>query len=171
MHRLYFLIPDHEIASRVVDELLLARIPEKQIHVIAKDEHLLQKHDIPEADLAHKSDLLPALERGAAVGGSIGLLGGLLAVSFPPAGLVLGGGAVLVGPLAGAGFGALVAPMIGISEPNAKVAEFEDAIKEGKLLMMVDVEDDAAESISECIHKQYSEVSIERSEPKVTPFP
>lgn len=171
MHRLYFLIPDHEVASRVVDELLLARIPEKQIHVIAKNEYLLQQHDIPEADLSHKSDLIPAIERGAAVGGSIGLIAGLLAVSFPPAGLVLGGGAVLIGPLAGAGFGAAVAPMIGISEPNEKVAAFEDAIEEGKLLMMVDVEDDAVESVSECIRQQYSEVSIEYSEPKVPPFP
>lgn len=171
MHRLYFLIPDHTIAKRVVDELLLARVPEKQIHVIAKDENILQQHDIPEADLLHKSDLLPAIERGAALGGSIGLLGGLLAVSFPPAGLVLGGGAILIGPLAGASFGAVVAPMIGVSEPNAKVAEFEDAIEQGKLLMMVDVEDDAAESISECIRQQYPAVSIERSEPQVPPFP
>lgn len=171
MHRLYFLIPDHTIAKRVVDELLLARVPEKQIHVIAKDENILQQHDIPEADLLHKSDLLPAIERGAALGGSIGLLGGLLAVSFPPAGLVLGGGAILIGPLAGASFGAVVAPMIGVSEPNAKLAEFEDAIEQGKLLMMVDVEDDAAESISECIRQQYPAVSIERSEPQVPPFP
>lgn len=171
MHRLYFLIPDHDTARRVVDELLLARIPEKQIHVIAKDENLLQQHDIPEADLAHKSDLLPAIERGAALGGSMGLLGGLLAVTFPPAGLVLGGGAVLIGPLAGAGFGAMVAPMIGVSEPNSKVAEFEQAIDEGKLLMMVDVEDEAVESVSESIRQQYSEVSIERSESKVPPFP
>jgi len=171
MHRLYFLIPDHTIAKRVVDELLLARIPEKQIHVIAKDEHLLQQHDIPEADLVHRSDLLPAIERGAAVGGSIGLLGGLLAVSFPPAGLVLGGGAVLIGPLAGASFGAVVAPMIGVSEPNPKVAAFEDAIEEGKLLMMVDVEDEDVESISERIRQQYAEVSIERNETKVPPFP
>ena len=35
--RLYFLLPDHETSSKVVDELLLARIPERDIHVVARE--------------------------------------------------------------------------------------------------------------------------------------
>jgi hypothetical protein len=37
---------------------------------------------------------VPALQRGVAAGGLAGLLAGALAVTFPPAGLVLGGGDV-----------------------------------------------------------------------------
>jgi hypothetical protein len=34
--RLYFLVPNIDIATKVVDELLLARIEDRHIHVIAK---------------------------------------------------------------------------------------------------------------------------------------
>ena len=37
MRRLYFLLPDVATARTVVDELLLARIEERHIHVIAKE--------------------------------------------------------------------------------------------------------------------------------------
>ena len=40
-------------------------------------------------------------------------LGGLLAVAFPPAGIVLGGGALISGVAAGAGFGALITALLG----------------------------------------------------------
>ncbi len=111
MRLLYFLTPDIETARRDVDELLLARIPEKQVHVVAKDHQLLQENDIPKAGLRHDSELVPAIERGMAVGGITGLLAGLAAVTFPPAGLVLGSGAIAAITLAGAGFGVVVAPM------------------------------------------------------------
>lgn len=35
--RLYFVFPDIDVVRKVVDELLLARIDEGHIHVLAKD--------------------------------------------------------------------------------------------------------------------------------------
>ena len=67
MKRIYFLVPTVEIAKTIVDELLLARIEERHIHILAK--HGTPLEDLPEASLLQKSDFIPAMERGLAVGG------------------------------------------------------------------------------------------------------
>jgi hypothetical protein len=106
MRRLYFLAPSVDTAGAIVDDLLLARIEERHIHLIAKEGTPLG--DLPEASLLQKSDFIPAIEKGLAVGGATGVVAGIVATTFPPAGLVLGGGAVLAIALAGAGVGALL---------------------------------------------------------------
>ena len=57
MRRLYFLLPNLSATHKVVDELLLARVTEKQIHVIAREGTELG--DLPEASLIQKSDFIP----------------------------------------------------------------------------------------------------------------
>ena len=169
MRRIYFLLPDVEVARKVVDELLLARIDVNHIHVIAKEGTAML--DLPEASLAQKSDVVTALERGIGVGGATGLLAGVVAVSFPPAGLVLGGGALLGIALAGTGFGALMSTMIGVSAPNSRHKQFEDAIQQGELLMLVDVPKDRVDEIESMVKQQHSEVDIEGTEPTIPVFP
>ena len=172
MRRLYFLIPDVAVTKRVVDELLLARIPVRHIHVIAKDHHLLQKNEIPEAGLLQESDLVPAIEKGLAAGGSTGFLAGLLAVSVPALGLAFGGGAVLLATtVAGAAFGAMVGPMIGVSVPNSQLKPFEQAVEEGQFLMIVDVPKQDVDKISELVRSHHPNVDLEGTEPTVPPFP
>ncbi len=43
MRRLYFLVPTVDRATQIVDELLLARIEERHIHIAAKDHHALEE--------------------------------------------------------------------------------------------------------------------------------
>ncbi|MDT8387551.1 MAG: DUF1269 domain-containing protein [Thiogranum sp.] len=171
MKRLYFLIPDVDIAKRVVDELLLARIPERHIHVVAKDHHMLREHHIPEAGLLQESDVVPAIEKGMAAGGVTGLVAGVVAVTFPPAGLVLGGGAILATTIAGAAFGSVVAPMIGISAPNQRLEQFEEAVEAGELLMILDVPKSDVDKVNELVRTHHPDVDIEGMEPTVPPFP
>ncbi len=171
MKRLYFLIPDIEHTKRCVDELLLARIPEQQIHVVAKDHKKLQENEIPEAGLLQESDVVPAIARGIAVGGATGLLAGLAAVTFPPAGLVFGGGAIAATTLAGSSFGAFVAPMIGVSAPNSQLKKFEDAIASGELLMLIDVPEKDVDKISELVRSHHPDVEIKGTAPEVPMFP
>lgn len=106
MQRLYFLPPSLSVTNKVVDELLLKRIDDHHIHVIAKEG--TQLGELPEANLLQKSDFIPAVERGLAVGGVTGMLAGLAAITFPPGDMVLGGGTILATSLAGAGIGAWV---------------------------------------------------------------
>jgi hypothetical protein len=171
MRRLYFLIPNIDSAKTIVDELLLARIEERHIHIAAKDHHALTEAHLPEAGLLQESDFVPAVERGVAIGGATGVLAGIAAVTIPGAALALGGGAILGIGLAGAGVGAWMSGMIGVSVPSSRLKEFESAIEDGKLLMMVDVPKPRVDEIKELVKSHHPEAHIEGTEPVIPAFP
>jgi hypothetical protein len=171
MRRLYFLVPNVDSAKVIVDELLLARIEERHIHIVAKDHHPLEEAHLPEAGLLEESDFVPALERGLTVGGATGLLAGIAAVTFPPAGLILGGGALLATSLLGAGLGAWVSSMIGSSIPNRQLEKFHDAIERGELLMLIDVPKDRVDEITKLVREHHPEAHVEGTEPTIPAFP
>ncbi|MHB8474342.1 MAG: DUF1269 domain-containing protein [Gammaproteobacteria bacterium] len=167
--RLYFLLPDAACARQLVDELLLARIEERHIHVLAKEGAPLEQ--LPAATLMQKSDFVHGVEQGLAVGGATGVLAGLVAVSFPPAGLVLGGGALLAIALAGAGIGAWVSGMIATDVPSVRLREFERAIAAGQLLMMVDVPKAQVDAVTALIKRHHPEADMHGVEPTIPAFP
>ena len=169
MRRIYFVVPDHDTTKTIVDELLLARIEERHIHVVAKEGAPME--DLPEASLMQKSDFVPALERGATIGGATGIVCGLVAMTFPPAGLVMGGGAVLAIALAGAGVGAWLSSMIGISLPNSCLKQFEGGVEQGEFLMLIDVPKDRVEEIEELVKQHHPEADLGGTEPTIPPFP
>lgn len=169
MRRLYFLVPTVESASQIVDELLLARLEERHIHIAAKDHHMLEEAHLPEADLLQESDFIPALERGLAVGGVTGLVAGIVAVAT--GGLALAGGAILAVSLAGAGVGAWISSMIGADAPNTQLKEFESAIEQGQLLMMLDVPKARVDEFIDMVKKHHPEAEVEGTEPTVPAFP
>ena len=171
MRRLYFLIPSVDSAKTIVDELLLARVEQRHMHIAAADHHALTEANLPEANLLQESDFIPAVERGLAIGGATGILAGIAAVALPGVGLVLGGGAILGIGLAGAGVGAWLSSMIGISVPSSRLTEFEDAIKQGSLLMMVDVPKTRVEEITDLIKQHHPEAEVEGTEPVIPAFP
>ena len=169
MRRLYFMVPNIDTAKAVVDELLLKRVDEHHIHVVAKEGTPMG--DLPEANLLQKSDFIPAMERGLAVGGITGVLAGIAAVSFPPAGLVLGGGAILGTSLAGAGIGAWISGMIGMDVPNTQIEKFEDAIEKGEVLMMIDIPKTRVEEIEALVQQHHPDADMGGTEPHIPAFP
>lgn len=169
MRRIYFLVPDLETANTVTDELLLARIEERHIHVVAREGTELG--DLPKASLLQTSDVIPAVERGLAVGGATGILAGVAAVSFPPAGVVLGGGAILATALAGSGIGAWMASMIGVDVTNSQIKQFEQEIEKGEILFLVDVPKERVEQIEAMVKRHHPEADIEGTEPHIPAFP
>lgn len=169
MRRLYFMVPNLDTANTVVDELLLKRVDDHHIHVVAKEGTPMG--DLPEANLLQKSDFIPAMERGLAVGGITGVLAGIAAVTFPPAGLVLGGGAILGTSLAGAGIGAWISGMIGMDVPNSQIQKFEDAIEKGEVLMMVDIPKTRVEEIEALVQQHHPDADMGGTEPHIPAFP
>lgn len=167
MKRLYFLLPDLEITKKVVDELLLAHIEERHIHVIANEKTPLE--NLPEASLLQKSDFVPAVERGIAMGGATGVLTGLVAMAFP--GVVLAGGALLAMGLVGAGMGAWLGGMIGMDAENVHIKKFEDALKAGQVLVLLDVPKERVDEVVGLIKKHHPEVEFEGIEPTIPAFP
>lgn len=121
--------------------------------------------------LAQRRDLVPALARGVAAGGVTGVLAGLVAMAFPPTGLTIAGGVVVLMRLTSAGFGAWTAMMIGVDVPNTRHKQFEDAINKGELLMMVDVKKDRVEENEQLVGSHHPEADVEGTDPTIPAFP
>lgn len=167
--RLYFLLPDVQRARTVFKELLLARIEERHVHVLAREGMALG--DLPEATLLQKSDAVHATGLGLVVGGATGAAAGMLVMLFPPSGLAMGLSVVLAMALLGAVMGIWVSGMIGSSAPNTHLAAFRDDIERGKVLMIVDVPSDRTEEISRMIQNQHPEADMRGFDPTIPSFP
>jgi len=167
--RIYFLLPDVGSARQVVNELLLARIDDHHIHVMAREGTTLG--DLPQANLLQRSDFIHGVEIGLSVGGATGIVAGLIAVAFPPEGIVLGGWTMLVMALAGALIGAWVAGMIGTDIPNSQLREFTTAVADGQILMMVDVPKSKVAKVTDMIRKHHPEADMHGVEPTIPAFP
>ncbi|MEX1034097.1 MAG: hypothetical protein WDZ30_12100 [Cellvibrionaceae bacterium] len=164
-HQLCFLAPDIDKAKMIIADLREAGYPDEKLNVVAN--HSVPLEDVPEADLRHGSDLVNAAKRGAATGGSVGALAGLLFVAFPPAGLALGGGAIIGGAVAGAGFGVWASTLVGVSIPNTKIEEYQEAIDQGQVLIIVDtINHQEAERVQDIVRRHHPEAVIRTSEIK-----
>jgi len=164
MKRLCFLSPDLEHTRQVVEDLKDEGIPDKHIYVLAR--HGVELEDLPDEG-SEMNDFIPAYERGLAVGGAGGLLAGLVALAFPPVGIVVGGGAVLLITLFGAGLGAFMSALAGASFPSSRLSEFRDAIEAGKILVMADVPRDQVERYEALVRRTNPEVEVIGIEPPV----
>jgi len=159
MKRLYFMLPDTESCKKVVAELKNAGIPERHLHVVAS--LAVPLDDLPEATLLQKSEFTHGIEKGIALGGAAGLLGGILVVAFPLTGLVLGGAALLTAVTAGgAGFGALAMGLISKDIHSNKLAAFEKDIAGGHILLIVDVPKKDIEQWKQLIIEHHPEAEI-----------
>ena len=167
--RLYFMVPDTRSARQIRDGLLLARIEDGHIHVMAKDGMSLD--GLHEASILQKSDFVHGAETGLAVGGGIGIVAGLVAVFFPPAGIDLQLVTILLTALIGAAFGAWVASMVASSIPNSRLKAFESAITAGHVLMMVDVPSGRVDEIKKLIAAHHPEAMGSGIEPTIPAFP
>lgn len=158
MHRLFFLLPDQSTARNVVAGLTAFGVPVRHLHVVASIEQRLE--GLPEATVWQKTELAHGIEIGVSLGGTAGLLGGLLAVAFPPAGLVLGGGALLAMSLAGAGFGGLVTALMSSHDHSHDLAQFEAEIENGRILMLVDVPGSQQDAVTALVRHHHPAAEI-----------
>ena len=164
MRRIFFLVPDSESCRSVVDELKKIGVPLNHLHVVGS---IIQSMDgLPEASIWQKTELAHGLEWGTGLGGVAGLLGGMLAVTFPPAGLVIGGGALIAGTAAGAGFGAVVAALTKSHEHNHDLDDYHEELLQGELLLMVDVPYNRVSQISDLILEHHPEAHLKVTAPK-----
>ena len=76
---------------------------------------------------------------GLVVGASVGLVLGLFLMYFPPGGAPLQLVTLLMTTIIGALFGAWVSSMVATQIPNSRLAMFEKAIEQGKILLILDL--------------------------------
>ena len=167
--RLYFLVDDVSQAQRVRDQLLLARIENAHLHVLAKDGTPLK--DLHEASILQKSDFVHGAEIGLILGGGIGIIAGLIVVLFPPEGINMQMVTVLVTALIGAVFGTWVSSMKASSVPNSRLKKFEAPIDAGRILIMVDVPSSRVDEIRSLITTYSVDVTDYGMDPAIPAFP
>lgn len=125
---------------------------DSNFYVWSQDEAGLKQHSIQPANPVQQLDIIHSGEQGAI----LGLLGGLVLMLgvqlFEPFPSDVGWGVslLLVGLVAM--FGAWVGGFVGVSHDHYKIARFHQAIKEGKHLLVVEVDqrnDDQVQAVME----------------------
>ena len=167
--RMYVTLPDVESARRLANDLLLARVEDRHMHFLARRGTSLG--ELREATHLQKTDAVHGAFTGMVIGGLLGVLVGFALVTFPPGRLSLDLVAVLVAALVGAVLGVWIAGMIGLQVPNSQLKEFEDEIRQGKVLLMLDVPASRYEEVRAVIARTHPEAVDRGNEPMVPAFP
>jgi len=167
--RILYLIPDLASARRMMDDLLLARVEERHIHCLARRGTPME--GLHEASMLQKSDLVHGAQMGLILGAALGCVLGL-AVAYT---MIGGEGARIITVLGlaflGALFGTWVSSMVGSAVPNSRLAQFQAAIDEGRILLMVDVPEWRVEEIRERLRAIHPEAEDRGLDPHVPAFP
>ena len=167
--RLYFVLPDTITAETVHNELLLSRIPENQMHAIARAD--LDLSDLPKANLLQTSDVVHGAQLGFIIGGFTGVLAGSLAASM--GWLVPGLEVWSVSSLAvgGAFLGAWASSMVAVNIPNTRLKPYQKAIDSGQILFCVDIKAQQVDEISDLVRRHHPEATMLEVEPTIPAFP
>ena len=167
--RLYFVLPNAQVAHQVEKELLLAHVGSHQMHFMAKDEAGLT--DLPLASLIQKTDIIPSMWHGLFYGGLTGTVVGGIIYFTPEIQSLLGMGSIMLLGVIGGLLGIWMAGMIGVSAPNSQLKRFEETIEEGSVLLMVDAPKERVAELSDMIRKYHSDAEMAGTEPAIPAFP
>jgi len=167
--RLYFILPDARLARTVHNELLLARVPENHMHVIADER--IDLEDLPEASLWQRSDLSHGLQLGLPVGGLTGVVVGVLAILLGWIAPGYEAKTIMATVLAGLFVGTWAASMIAVNVPNTRHRAFETDLRQGHILFIVDIPVQRVDEITELITRHHPEADMRGVEPNIPVFP
>lgn len=120
-------------ATRAIQAARECCVADRDISLVARDDIAANK--IPDDRKLVMNDFYPAAIRGAAAGGASGLVAGMVALVSPIGPAVASIGAMTV---IGAAGGAWVSALVGSSVPDVVHREFENEIREGKILVVID---------------------------------
>ena len=146
MKRYIYAFDTSDAARAAVRQLQARGVEEKQISLIARPDIQLDK--IPDRYLDARTDFVPAMARGAAIGGTTGVFAGMVMMAIPPLGIALGGAALLGFLTGGALLGAWSSALVGSSVPDPVRRKFEDEIAAGRTLLVIDAAPDDAAHIT-----------------------
>lgn len=141
MHTLMYLMRRLDTAEAVVASLQDLNIGHDAYRVISKDEDGIRRHHLHDGTLIDRTDVVHSGERGALIGGAVGMIFAFLLVLAEPLGVPMGWGGFMVVMAMIGFFGAWVGGMVGLSHENYKLKPFHDALEEGQYLMTIGVRD------------------------------
>lgn len=136
--KLKFMFPDVKTARSAWKAMLLACVENRHIHFLATPGTHLGK--LQPANVLETTDTMREGKRGIAIGAALGLLAGVLALVFPPWYSIEAWPVILAVTVTfGAVFGAVGMALLGVNLHNPDVANLNDRITRGEVLMIVSV--------------------------------
>jgi len=138
-------------AVAAIEDLIQKGYDKSEISVIGKN-HKDITHVTDETGTAVEDTAATGALTGGAVGGAAGLLAGIGALAIPGIGPIIAAGpiaATLMGALTGAGVGGLTGALIGMGIPDDEAKYYDESVKEGKILVLVNKHDDYLNNTSE----------------------
>lgn len=161
--RAVFSAADMSIVRDAMHAARSAGIESDDISLIARSD--IEEDAVPDDRKVGEGDFYPAAVKGAVGGGAAGLLGGLLAVVVAPIGITFAG--VVGMALAGASLGTWATALAGSTVPDPVRREFEDEIAQGRILVVIDGEEDdvlpaaiAAVSATRAVHLPFDRPTV-----------
>lgn len=136
--RRVYCAPDLAGARLGLDAARNAGIADADVLLVARSD--IELDVIPDARKEADTGFMRGAARGAGMGGAVGALGGLIAV-VTPLGVTIAGAAAIAA--AGALVGSWAASLAGASLPDPIRREFESEIESGRILLVIDAEDEA----------------------------
>jgi len=135
MTRTYYLLDNIDEVDSVSDTLHKNGVADWQFHVLSKDEKGLYRHHLHRANIFQKRDLVHSGERGALIGGAVGLYLSLFILPWS-----ISSSALLVSiMLVMFSIGVIAGGIIGNSHENYKISRFHKDLEQGRLLIMLDI--------------------------------
>ena len=143
--KLEFMLPDIKAANQACEQMLLARIENKNIHFLAKPGTNLGKLQL--ATAIEKTNIIHEGERGILIGAGLGLLAGLYVLTVPPwltnsplwftnsPWFVILATTAVIGTVSVA----IGAALLGVNLFNTDLNRFKSRINRGEILMIVSV--------------------------------
>lgn len=130
-------------AANAIEDLQRHGIARNDISIVGK-----KKDEVGELAEQTGTKAVEGAATGAATGGVLGGVAGLLAslgaLAIPGIGPILAAGpiaATLTGAAVGAGTGGLVGGLVGLGIPEDEAKEYDTYVNEGKLLVLVDADE------------------------------
>jgi hypothetical protein len=167
--RLYFVLPDLASAIQSANDLLLARIDDREMHFLGR--RGMSLGNLHEASYFQKSDIVRGAEMGFVIGGALGTLVGIWLYLSQPAGFEFQMVVILVAAVIGSLFCAWAGSLVAVSTPNSRLLRFSKEIDDGNILLMVDVPSGRIEEVRALVAQRQPESAGRGMEPTIPAFP
>ncbi len=148
MRRLFLLVPDISTTKRIAEHVKTNGISEGHIHVVGKSALAIEHLHLHQANILQTTNLPHALMRGGLLGLLIGTLAGIILATLAPWGVTIPAAGIVVFTLVGIILGLWISGLVGIGVQNPIVEQAESSIREGKYLMMIDLENGQEEPLA-----------------------
>ena len=163
MQRLYFLTPNAISTIAIADDLSQCGVKRDKVHIVCKDQILLDRLDLNKATVKQTSDVMHAAKRGIVTGALLGAVAGVAFILFTPVSQPFSMALTIAGlMLFGGLFGTWASTLIGVAIPDVKVKKYEDDIRHGSMLMLVDIPEEKEPDIVPLIKRHHPEAKIEK---------